>query len=222
MANISEMTLANKITLTRAGLSIIMFVGILIPHYYAILTASVIFLVAASTDWVDGQIARATGTCTPFGAIVDPFVDKILVCSALFAFTALPFLKVPVWAVFLIILRELTVSTLRVIAALDGSVMAAERWGKFKTTIQFITVGVIFAVLNIHQLEITARGKTKIYLGNVYEVIQDFPCAMTVIAMIITWISMFSYLSNNWSMLEKSWAVKEKTPQEKKPSGGKK
>ena len=79
------MTLANKITLIRAALAIVMFLFILAPFGWARLVATLIFILAASTDWVDGKIARETNTITPFGAIVDPFVDKILVIAA-FAF----------------------------------------------------------------------------------------------------------------------------------------
>ena len=81
------MTLANKITLVRAALSIVMFLFILMPYAWARFVAILIFIVAASTDWVDGKIARETHTVTPFGAIVDPFVDKILVIAAFFAFS---------------------------------------------------------------------------------------------------------------------------------------
>ena len=83
------MTLANKITLSRAALSIVMFLFILMPLAWARLVATLIFIVAASTDWVDGKIARQTNTITPFGAIVDPFVDKILVAAAFFAFVGI-------------------------------------------------------------------------------------------------------------------------------------
>ena len=94
------MTLANKITLLRAALSLVMFAFILLPFWWARFIATAIFILAASTDWVDGKIARETNTITPFGAIVDPFVDKILVIAAFFAFVAIRPLNVPIWAVF--------------------------------------------------------------------------------------------------------------------------
>ena len=99
------MTLANKITLQLAGLAIVMFAFILLPCCWARFIATGIFILAASTDWVDGKIARETNTITSFGAIVDPFVDKILVIAACFAFVAIKPLNVPIWAVFLILLR---------------------------------------------------------------------------------------------------------------------
>ncbi|MCL2888145.1 MAG: CDP-diacylglycerol--glycerol-3-phosphate 3-phosphatidyltransferase [Elusimicrobia bacterium] len=203
----TEMTLANKITLSRAALSMVMFFGILLPDYYARLLATLIFIFAAATDWVDGRIARATNTYTPFGAIVDPFVDKILVGAAFFAFTAIPQLNVPVWAVFLIILRELTVSTLRVIAALEGSVLAAERWGKFKTVVQMSTVGLIFLILNVYHLSMLTRGGLQKFLQMFYETVQNLDYAACIIAAVITWVSMASYFNKNWGILQKAWSL---------------
>ena len=201
------MTLANKITLSRAALSIVMFLFILMPFAWARLVATLIFIVAASTDWVDGKIARQTNTITPFGAIVDPFVDKILVSAALFAFVGIKELDVPVWAVFFILLRELMISTLRVIAALEGKVMAAERWGKFKTVIQMTTVGLIFFVLDVYHLIGLTSGCARRFFTITFYTLQQLPYAMTAIAAVITWISAVSYLKNNWEVLEKSWGI---------------
>ena len=201
------MTLANKITLSRAGLSILMFLFILMPFAWARFIATIIFIVAASTDWVDGKIARQTNTITPFGAIVDPFVDKILVCAALFAFVGIKELDVPIWAVFFIMLRELMISTLRVIAALEGKVMAAERWGKFKTVIQMAAVGTIFFVLDVYHLMLMTRGATRYAFEITFYTLKTIPYGITAIAAVITWISAISYLKNNWELLQKSWSI---------------
>ena len=201
------MTLANKITLTRAALSIVMFIFILLPFAWARFTATLIFIVAASTDWVDGKIARETNTITPFGAIVDPFVDKILVAAALFAFVGIRELDVPIWAVFFILLRELMISTLRVIAALEGKVMAAERWGKFKTVIQMVAVGTIFFVLDLYHLSHILKGNAQTVCQIIFNTLRQIPYAMTAIAAIITWVSAISYLRNNWELLRKSWSL---------------
>ncbi|MBR5609650.1 MAG: CDP-diacylglycerol--glycerol-3-phosphate 3-phosphatidyltransferase [Elusimicrobiaceae bacterium] len=201
------MTLANKITLTRAALSIVMFIFILLPFAWARFTATLIFIVAASTDWVDGKIARETNTITPFGAIVDPFVDKILVAAALFAFVGIRELDVPIWAVFFILLRELMISTLRVIAALEGKVMAAERWGKFKTVIQMVAVGTIFFVLDLYHLSHILKGNAQTVCQIIFNTLSQIPYAITAIAAIITWVSAISYLRNNWELLRKSWSL---------------
>ncbi|HAM42302.1 MULTISPECIES: CDP-diacylglycerol--glycerol-3-phosphate 3-phosphatidyltransferase [Candidatus Avelusimicrobium] len=201
------MTLANKITLTRAALSIVMFLFILLPYGWARITATLIFILAASTDWVDGKIARQTNTITPFGAIVDPFVDKILVAAAFFAFVGIKELDVPIWAVFFILLRELMISTLRVIAALEGKVMAAERWGKFKTVIQMAAIGTIFFVLDVYHLSHLVSGPARECFQITFLTLQKVPYAITAIAAVITWISAVSYLKNNWDLLKKSWSL---------------
>ena len=188
------MTLANKITLMRAALSIVMFLFILLPYGWARITATLIFILAASTDWVDGKIARQTNTITPFGAIVDPFVDKILVAAAFFAFVGIKELDVPIWAVFFILLRELMISTLRVIAALEGKVMAAERWGKFKTVIQMTAIGTIFFVLDVYHLSHLVSGSAQEFFQITFLTLQKVPYAITAIAAVITWISAVSYL----------------------------
>lgn len=201
------MTLANKITLMRAALSIVMFLFILLPYGWARITATLIFILAASTDWVDGKIARQTNTITPFGAIVDPFVDKILVAAAFFAFVGIKELDVPIWAVFFILLRELMISTLRVIAALEGKVMAAERWGKFKTVIQMTAIGTIFFVLDVYHLSYLVSGSAQEFFQITFLTLQKVPYAITAIAAVITWISAVSYLKNNWDLLKKSWSL---------------
>lgn len=201
------MTLANKITLIRAALSIVMFLFILMPFAWSRFVATCIFILAASTDWVDGKIARDTNTITPFGAIVDPFVDKILVMAAFFAFVGIKELDVPIWAVFFILLRELMVSTLRAIAALEGKVMAAERWGKFKTVIQMVAIGTIFFVLDVYHLAHLCGGTAQQVFYIIFYTLCKVPYALTAIAAIITWVSAISYLRNNWDMLKKSWSL---------------
>ncbi len=201
------MTLANKITLARAAMSILMFLFILMPFAWARIVAIVIFTVAASTDWVDGKIARETHTVTPFGAIVDPFVDKILVIAAFFAFVGIKELDVPIWAVFFILLRELLVSNLRAIAALEGKVMAAERWGKFKTVVQMSAIGTIFFVLLMYHLSYLLGGIGQEISLFLFILLSKIPYGATVIAAVITWVSMISYLRNNWDLLKKSWSL---------------
>ena len=203
------MTLANKITLARAALAIVMFLFILMPYAWARIVAILIFILAASTDWVDGKIARETHTITPFGAIVDPFVDKILVIAAFFAFVGIRGLNVPIWAVFLILLRELMVSNLRAIAALEGKVMAAERWGKFKTVVQMSAIGTIFFVLLMFHLSHLLGGMAQAVCVFLFVLLRKIPYTITVIAAVVTWVSMISYLRNNWDLLKKSWSLPE-------------
>lgn len=202
-----KMTLANKITLWRAAIAIVMFLLMTSNNPYALITASLLFGLAASTDWIDGKIARSTHTSTPFGAIVDPFVDKILVGAAFFAFTEIESLNVPVWAVFFIIMRELAVSTLRVLAALNNHVLAAERWGKFKTTVQLIAIGLIFFIADVQILITMTNGSEKFNLDLINTALCTLPYPITVITAAVTVFSAFFYFRNNWDMLKKSWSL---------------
>ena len=105
-----------------------------------------IFIVAAITDTLDGQIARRCHLVTNFGKFMDPLADKLLVCSALIAFTDLH--RMPGWIVIVIIAREFIISGFRLIAAEKGVVIAAGWWGKIKTTVQMIMVCFLIANLS--------------------------------------------------------------------------
>ena len=103
-------------------------------------------IVAAITDTLDGQIARRCHLVTNFGKFMDPLADKLLVCSALIAFTDLH--RMPGWIVIVIIAREFIISGFRLIAAEKGVVIAAGWWGKIKTTVQMIMVCFLIANLS--------------------------------------------------------------------------
>ena len=99
------------------------------------------------------------------------------------------------------------VSNLRAIAALDGKVMAAERWGKFKTVVQMSAIGTIFFVLIVMHLCTLLHGQAQQACFVLYVTLCKFPYAVTAIAAVITWISAISYLRNNWELLKKSWSL---------------
>ena len=201
------MTLANRITLSRMIMSLVMFVMILTQTLWSVIIAFSLLTIAAISDYIDGAIARKTKTTTSFGAIADPFADKILIMAAFIAFASVKELNVPLWAVFIILLRELSISTLRVLAALQGEVMKAERSGKLKTLTQIISVFVIMLLLFFQIL----------FKGNYPEVALFTPILVnsgqivyfiTVFVALVTFISGILYLSNNMKILKKSWGEK--------------
>src|SRR5258706_9385431 len=130
------MTLANQLTLARACLGIVTFACLWAdePYYYPI--ALLLYVLGTITDWIDGYIARKTHSVSPFGAIADPIADKVLVIGALIAFLRIHQLRIPNWAVFLIVVRELVVGGLRTLAAIQGKILSAEQWGKWKMGVQ--------------------------------------------------------------------------------------
>ena len=112
--------------------------------------ALVIFIVASLTDLLDGKIARKYHLVTNFGKFMDPLADKLLVCSALICLIELG--QLPAWMVIVIISREFSISGFRLVASDKGVVIAANYWGKFKTTFQMIMVCLMIA--NIEQISL--------------------------------------------------------------------
>jgi|SRR3989339_2217925 len=101
--------------------------------------AAVFFIIAASTDGVDGYIARKTKQVTRFGKFLDPIADKLLVTAALIALVERS--EVTAWAAMIIIGREFIVTGLRLVAAGEGIVISASIWGKIKTVTQMVAIG---------------------------------------------------------------------------------
>ncbi|RAV22778.1 CDP-diacylglycerol--glycerol-3-phosphate 3-phosphatidyltransferase [Paenibacillus contaminans] len=144
------MNLANRITLARIFLvPIIMFfllVNVSLPQIsieqfsitYNQIIAALIFIIAASTDSLDGYIARKRKLVTNLGKLLDPLADKLLVSAVLVSLVEMD--KLDAWIAIVIISREFAVTGLRQIALLEGIVMAASKWGKWKTGVQITAI----------------------------------------------------------------------------------
>ncbi|MGF1519152.1 MAG: CDP-diacylglycerol--glycerol-3-phosphate 3-phosphatidyltransferase [Nodosilinea sp.] len=105
-----------------------------------------IFVVAASTDWLDGYLARRLNQVTDLGKFLDPLVDKLLVLAPLLMLVGLGL--VPAWGVFLIVAREITISGWRVNPSMQGgAVPGANLWGKAKTVVQIVAIALLIAPL---------------------------------------------------------------------------
>jgi CDP-diacylglycerol--glycerol-3-phosphate 3-phosphatidyltransferase len=202
------MTLANRITLTRLALSMAVFFLVIQKTFVSVLAGLIVMIIASVSDYVDGAIARKTGTTTSFGAIADPFADKILVMAAFISFASVKMLDIPLWAIFLILLRELTISTLRVLAALQGEVMRAEASGKFKTTIQLIAGFTIMALL-LDRVWVAGHPDSHPFLLAIDGFASPVSWWLTVIASAVTVVSGIMYLSNHRELLRKSWSEKK-------------
>ena len=129
------MNLPNKLTILRIIMIPVFIIVLMTGHYY---TSAVIFIIASSTDALDGYIARKYNLITNFGKIMDPLADKLLVVSALVCLVELG--DVASWMVIVILAREFAVTGLRTVAAASGIVIAAGLTGKIKTVLQMIAV----------------------------------------------------------------------------------
>ena len=103
--------------------------------------ALLIFLSAASTDLLDGYIARRRRQITNFGKLLDPLADKLLISAAFICLVELD--RVPAWMVFIIVGREFAVTGLRGVALSKGHTISASDLGKAKMVTQVITVSLL-------------------------------------------------------------------------------
>lgn len=144
------MNLANKITIVRIFLVPFIMIFLLIKldlepiHFddfsitYNQIAAALIFIIAASTDGLDGYIARKNKIVTNLGKLLDPLADKVLVAAVLISLVEMD--KLDAWIAVVIICREFAVTGLRQIALLENKVIAASAWGKWKTAVQITMI----------------------------------------------------------------------------------
>ena len=132
------MNLPNKLTVGRIILVPLFVAALLIPFPLHNIAALLIFIAASITDLLDGKIARKRNLITDFGKFADPLADKILVLSALLCFIQLGWCDCA--AVIIVLLREFSVTSIRLIAAAKGEVIAANMWGKVKTVTQMVAI----------------------------------------------------------------------------------
>lgn len=158
------MNLPNKITISRIlmipffilimsvdfGWGMVRVFGTDMPVEHLI--GALLFIVASTTDWIDGYIARKYNLVTNFGKFLDPLADKLLVSAALIILVELQLAAA--WIVIAIICREFAVTGLRLILAETGEVVAANTLGKIKTWTQIIAI----AVLLLHNAPFESMG----------------------------------------------------------------
>jgi CDP-diacylglycerol--glycerol-3-phosphate 3-phosphatidyltransferase len=169
------MNVPNQITLGRLGLAIVFFV--LLSLFSAerleesrrlLAAAFWVFLLAAVTDVIDGLLARAWRQETSFGRVLDPVVDKVIICGAFLFLASDHFFDrargvnisgVQPWMVVVILLRELLVSALRMHSESQGRSFAASWAGKLKMFVQSVTICVVLGHLAWYeQLQPVARA----------------------------------------------------------------
>ena len=231
------MTTANKITLTRICMipfflyfaSQPMFIfdsEAVIQGIYPIIfptatvVALVLFCVASFTDFLDGYVARKYNQVTDFGKFVDPLADKLLVTSALVLFAEQG--AMAGWMVCVILARELIITSLRVVAANKGRVLAATWTGKVKTCVQiggiiaiylyYIFIGAVgsgaFDSMTVSSDGSFSATSTVMFLTGT----DGYPTFVYFVGWVVTLVTIYSgydYLRKNWDII-KDGAVKQK------------
>lgn len=175
----------NQITAARLVLSIVVFVLIALKQYSA---AAACFVVAASTDWIDGYWARKYNQVTQLGRILDPFVDKIIICGT-FIFLAGEYRDGAVggsgiapWVAVVVMGREMLVTVLRSLIEGSGGDFSANMAGKWKMVFQCIASVASLVVLaygEVHPpwmgwtllISVWLAVLTTVYSGMIYVVL---------------------------------------------------
>lgn len=175
------MNLPNKLTILRILIVPFMIAALLIdfPHHF--LVAGLLFGAASLTDFFDGKIARERNLITDFGKFADPLADKIMVISCLVCFVAMKLCD-PVLLI-IVLFREFSVTSIRLVAASNGTVIAANIWGKVKTVSQIIAIVAVFVFQ--YFLELCKHG----IIPLTKEITDMLSCYLNSGGMILLWIS---------------------------------
>lgn len=144
------LNLANRITIARIFLVPVVTFVLLVHYDFWTFTinhrtttgseviAALVFILAASTDGLDGYIARKRKLVTNFGKFLDPLADKLLISAVLISLVEMH--RLSAWVAILIISREFAVTFLRLIAVAEGVVISASKFAKFKTVTQIVAM----------------------------------------------------------------------------------
>ena len=145
-----RLNLANRITIARIFLvPVVTFLLLVRFHFWSLtinhrtttgseMIAAFVFILAASTDGLDGYIARKHQMITNFGKFLDPIADKLLISAVLISLVEMQ--RLSAWVAILIISREFAVTALRLVAAVEGIVIAASKIAKWKTATQIVAM----------------------------------------------------------------------------------
>ncbi|HOB36199.1 MAG TPA: CDP-diacylglycerol--glycerol-3-phosphate 3-phosphatidyltransferase [Candidatus Avimonas sp.] len=189
------MNTPNKLTVLRVILSPIFLAVLMVDFPFHYLIAGLIFGFAALTDLLDGRIARSQGLITNFGKFLDPLADKMLTTAALLGFLASG--HIDVWAVMLVLAREFMVTSIRLIAAKDGVVVAASLAGKTKTVAQYVSVLFMIAVLEVSSWRATLLSGVSVP--------SEFFSWMLLAGQVFIW---FSVVLTVYSGIEYVWGLR--------------
>jgi CDP-diacylglycerol---glycerol-3-phosphate 3-phosphatidyltransferase len=178
------MNLPNKLTISRIFLTFVFMLFLFGHGLVAKVFALLVFLAASLTDFSDGYLARKYNMITDFGKLMDPIADKILVLSVFLAFIELEL--VPAWMVAIIVLRELTITGLRLLALTKKVVLPANEGGKHKTASQMTAIFVILLSLILKEIgmkfPLLWTSSTEIYFRSAVYILMFITTALTLIS----------------------------------------
>jgi CDP-diacylglycerol--glycerol-3-phosphate 3-phosphatidyltransferase len=152
--------LPNQLTAARLVLGIVLFVFIDQGMWIG---SILVFALAATTDWLDGYLARRQGLVSTLGRNLDPLVDKVVVCGAYIFLLPVTHSGLAAWMVTVVFGRELIITGLRSFMEMSGASFGADWLGKIKMVLQCATLFAIFLALEMHEPTLDIVREVSIY-----------------------------------------------------------
>ncbi len=194
--------LPNALSLGRLVATLPLVILVLINQPVAYLVAVVLFVLASITDTFDGRLARRYGLVSSLGVFLDLTADKVYVSALLIALVQVD--KVPAWIPIIIITREFIVQGMRSLAAAQGVVIPAGRWGKQKTLITLIAIGGVLLACGLHGATAFPLGLST---GGAPDTFADYLLLLSDIALLLaviwTIFSAVEYMREGWHVISK-------------------
>jgi CDP-diacylglycerol--glycerol-3-phosphate 3-phosphatidyltransferase len=193
--SIADVNLPNLLTLSRIPILFGVVGFLYLPFTGASSLAFVLFLIGALTDWADGYYARKKGLVSNFGKLMDALTDKVFMVGLFISLLVIGVL--PEWTLPLLLLilsREFLITGLRLVAASDGLVLAAEKSGKHKTVSQMVA-----AILLLLAVAVRADFSEQLPLI-VGDVLYWGGLSFFFIATLLTVSSGLQYMVKYWSI----------------------
>ena len=139
--NLQFWNLPNAITVIRIVAIPVILIVLSKDTWLRSWIAGWIFVFAIIGDFLDGYLARKMNLQSTLGAFLDPLADKLIVGSVLIML--IPLGRVEAWLVAVLLSREIAITSLRAVAASEGLIIAASKWGKFKTAFQATAISML-------------------------------------------------------------------------------
>ena len=194
--------LPNVLTVSRVPMMFVV-VGLMIAEFHLAATLAFwLFIAAALSDWLDGYIARKSGQVSQFGRFMDAVIDKVMVLGLMVAliegdyFGQLTLLAMMAW--LCILTREFAISGMRMIAAVKGIVVEADKSGKVKTFAQLNAIGWLMGTRMLSQ------DFGDLFPGDeviVIKIVHIVGLSLYFLSAVLTVTSGWSYLRRHWHVL---------------------
>jgi CDP-diacylglycerol--glycerol-3-phosphate 3-phosphatidyltransferase len=193
--SIDDVNPANLLTLSRIPILFGVVGFLYLPFTGASSLAFVLFLIGALTDWADGYYARKKGLVSNFGKLMDALTDKVFMVGLFISLLVIGVL--PEWTLPLLLLilsREFLITGLRLVAASDGLVLAAEKSGKHKTVSQMVAAILLLLAVAVRE---DFPERWPLIIG---DVLHGGGLGFFVIATLLTVSSGLQYMVKYWSI----------------------